>query len=169
MSEQTQALIAAFISQRKCYRCEGCGIVAGAEYTSEPCPECKGTGVLHRHPPIVYVAGPFRADTPWGVLTNVRRAEVVSKQLWDRGVFNICPHLLGANLDKSVPDRVMLAGTLEIARRCDALLLCMGWESSSGTLGEREAMRALGRPVFGEEGFTKGFEALLAWHGQWHT
>lgn len=99
-------------------------------------------------PKVIYVAGPFRGRTPWEVEQNVRRAEEISKVLWGLGVFNICPHTMGRFLDREVPDIVILEGTKEILRRCDAVFVLPNSAGSTGTQGEIAEANLLRMPVF---------------------
>ena len=95
---------------------------------------------------VIYVAGPFRAGNPWGQEQNVRRAEEIALTLWQLGYAVVCPHTMTRFYQNSAPDAVWIDGTLELLRRCDGMVLCPGWESSRGTIGEvREAAR-LGLP-----------------------
>ena len=48
----------------------------------------------------------------------------------------MCPHANTRFFDGQLTDAFWLAGTLELLRRCDAVMLVEGWERSSGTLGE---------------------------------
>lgn len=98
---------------------------------------------------VIYVAGPFRADTPFGVERNVREAEEASLLLWQAGVINICPHTMGRFFDKIVPDDIVLGGTAEIMTRCDAVwVFSKNWKSSSGTQEEIRIAKERGMPVF---------------------
>jgi len=100
---------------------------------------------------VVYVAGPFRAQSPWEQECNVRVAEATSLALWQSGFTAICPHTQTRFFQDApgIPDdSVWLEGTLEMLRRCDYILLCPGWHSSSGTLGEKTEAERLGIPVF---------------------
>lgn len=96
----------------------------------------------------IYVAGPFRASTHWGIVNNVRAAEVLALGVWALGAAAICPHLNTANFQGALPDEVWIDGTLEMLRRCDAVVLVPGWEKSSGTLGEIAEAKRRQMPVF---------------------
>lgn len=85
---------------------------------------------------IIYVAGPYSADTDWRRKQNIQRAEHVAAQLWKMGYYAICPHLNSAFFGGICPERVFLEGGLEMLRRSDAMILVKGWESSRGTLLE---------------------------------
>ncbi len=97
---------------------------------------------------IVYIAGPFRASTPWVVEHNVRKAEGMSLRLWKAGIANITPHLLGRNFDKEIPDDIVLEGMKKIMLKCDAVLVIDGWKGSRGTIAEVSLASEFAIPVF---------------------
>lgn len=96
---------------------------------------------------VVYVAGPFRSVTHWGIVQNVRAAEAVALEVWRAGAVAICPHLNTANFQGAAPDEVWIAGTLEMLRRCDAIMMVDGWRDSSGSCGEWLEATRRGMPV----------------------
>ncbi len=106
---------------------------------------------------LVYVAGPYRADTEHGVHRNIQRAEAVAYQVWKLGCACICPHKNTAYFGGELPDRTWLDGDIEMILRCDAVVLVKGWEQSSGTRAEIESCRAAGIPVF------KTLDELWVW------
>lgn len=85
---------------------------------------------------LIYVAGPYRANTPSEMLDNIRRAEVVAKSVWRMGHAAICPHLNSAFFDGVASDKNFLAGTMMMLDSCDGLVKVEGWEKSIGTLEE---------------------------------
>ncbi len=97
---------------------------------------------------IVYIAGPFRADSAWSIEKNIRRAEALSLEIWRLGAACICPHTNSRFFQGAAPDDVWLRGYLEILKRCDALLTARKWDESDGALAEVEFARARGIPVF---------------------
>ena len=100
---------------------------------------------------VVYIAGPFRASTPWGVECNVRNAEVMALAVAACGAMPMCPHTNTRFFDGQLTAEFWLAGTLELLRRCDALVLVDGWEKSSGTRAEVNEAARLGLPVFAHD------------------
>ena len=127
-------------------------------------------GLRHKRkaPPLVYIAGPFRAVNQWEQERNVRMAEELALDVWQMGGVAICPHTNTRYFQGVLPDHVWLTGDLEIVRRCDALLLCPGWERSVGAQSERTLALKLDIPIFGfrrEEldklqEFIHGYESL---------
>ncbi len=47
---------------------------------------------------VIYVAGPYRSDSAWGVELNVRKAEVVGLQIWHMGAVAMVPGLMKCGL-----------------------------------------------------------------------
>lgn len=99
---------------------------------------------------VVYIAGRFTAPTAWEIEQNVRRAEALAAEVAQLGAMPLCPHtnsrfffgLIGTTAE------FWYDGTLELLRRCDALILVPGWEGSTGTAAEREEAWRLKIPQF---------------------
>jgi len=98
---------------------------------------------------VVYVAGAFRADTQWGIMQNVRKAEEVSLKLWKLGFACICPHTMTQHFQDECPDKIWLDGCLVLLKRCDAIYLVDGWTESEGSLAEYKLARKLGLTIMG--------------------
>lgn len=45
-------------------------------------------------------------------------------------------------------DQDFIDGTMELMRRCDAVIVLSGWQDSKGTLGEIKEATRIGMPVF---------------------
>jgi len=97
---------------------------------------------------LVYIAGPFRAATAWEIEQNVRRAEELALEVARAGAMPVCPHTNTRFFHGQCTDEFWLAGTLELLRRCDAVVAAYGWERSSGSRAEIETAFKLGTPVF---------------------
>jgi hypothetical protein len=97
---------------------------------------------------VVYVAGPYRAKTEYGVLLNIQKAERLALRVWLAGAACICPHKNTAFFGGAAHDDVWLQGDLEMIRRCDAIVCTEGWETSVGATGEVALARSLNIPVF---------------------
>jgi len=111
---------------------------------------------------IVYVAGPFRGLTAWDIEQNVRRAEALGLMVACAGAMPLIPHANTRFFQGQCSDDFWLAGTLEMLRRCDAMVTTEGWERSSGARAEVEEMKRLGRPVF-HDSEVNAFADLTAW------
>lgn len=98
---------------------------------------------------VVYIAGKYRGPNAWAVEQNIRAAEEVAARVWAMGLVALCPHANSRHMEGVASDEHFLAGTLELMRRCDAVVLVPGWGSSAGTRAEIEEAKRLGIPVFG--------------------
>lgn len=96
---------------------------------------------------LIYIAGPYRAADPWRVNLNVHRAECVATMVWEAGHYALCPHANTRHGSSRVTDAQYLAGTMEMMRRCDAVLVLPRYQESEGTLGEIADAEARGIPV----------------------
>jgi len=97
---------------------------------------------------LIYIAGPYRAESAWDIEQNIRSAEKLALECWRRGVAVICPHTNTRFFQGAAPDDVWLKGDLEMLRRCDAVMLVAGWEQSSGAKVEVALAKELGMLVF---------------------
>ncbi len=92
---------------------------------------------------LIYTAGPYRDKRgAWFIQANIRAAESVALELWRMGFAVICPHKNTALFDGSVSsDQVWMDGDLEMVRRCDAIVMLPGSDTSEGAKIElREAV-----------------------------
>lgn len=99
---------------------------------------------------IMYIAGCFRAENAWLIEQNVRAAELVGFEVAKLGAMPLIPHANSRFFQGALPDDFWLEGTLELLRRCDALMLVEGWEKSSGARREVVEAWRLDKPVFDE-------------------
>lgn len=101
---------------------------------------------------LVYVAGPYRAETREGVAQNVAAARHVGRLCVQKGWFPVLPTVNTAHLDHDFPgladDQYWLDGTMEMMRRCDAVVLVDGWQYSSGAKAEIEEARKMDLKVY---------------------
>ena len=102
---------------------------------------------------LVYIAGPYRSQTIWGVEQNVQAAQHAGAQVMRvPGLYPVIPHMNTRHMEGIVDDSHVLAGTLEMLRRCDAVLVIEGWKNSEGARGEVDEAVRLGLPVLYEWG-----------------
>lgn len=103
--------------------------------------------------PVVYVAGPYRARTRAGVELNIQTARRVGALAATKGWSPLIPHANTGHLDEVCEhhDEFWLDATLELMRRCDAVVLCPGWMDSSGTIAEIAEAKRIGIPVYEAE------------------
>lgn len=97
---------------------------------------------------LIYIAGPYRTSTEYGVKCNIYQAEQAALFVWRHGGAAICPHKNTAFFGGACPDEVWLEGDLEIMRRCDGVYALEEWEQSKGAYKEVAEARRLGLPVF---------------------
>lgn len=97
---------------------------------------------------LVYVAGPYRAATAWGIECNIQQARDRGAEVVRAGAYPVIPHSNTSHFDGLAPDAFWLDGTLELMRRCDAVLMCGNWERSSGARAEVAEATRLKLPVF---------------------
>lgn len=97
---------------------------------------------------VVYVSGPYRARTIFGVFLNIWKARRVAMELWKRGYAVICPHMNTAFF----PQGAAFAGKEEenhinyvrgdiaminrMIPRYDVIAMLPGWENSEGAIEE---------------------------------
>lgn len=106
---------------------------------------------------VIYIAGPFRAPTPWLVEQNVRRVEEWGLKVAELGAMPLMPHANTRFFNGLLTDQFWIDGTLELLKRCDACFLIPGWEKSTGARGERDWCFEHDRPAF------EDLRALAVW------
>lgn len=104
--------------------------------------------------PLVYVAGPYRADTPWGIEQNVHNARTWGVALAHAGAYPVIPHSNTAHFDGHASDEFWLEGTLALLRKCAGVILIDGWFRSAGARGEMLEARRLGMPILDCDGWS---------------
>ncbi len=98
---------------------------------------------------VIYIAGKYRGPNAWAVEQNIRAAEDVAARVWAMGMVALCPHANSRHMDGVASDEVFLAGTLELMRRCDAVVLVPNWRDSEGARAEVAEADRLGIEVIG--------------------
>jgi len=110
---------------------------------------------------LVYVAGPYRAETVNGVFDNIAAARAVAVELWQAGFTPVVPHLNSAFMGGVVGDQVILDGDLEILEaisRADGVALFIaGWSYSRGCQIEYEFCQTSAISIF------EDVADLIAW------
>ena len=97
---------------------------------------------------VAFISGPYRSDTPSGIVRNIRSAEAVAVELWRMGYAVICPHMNSALMDGLCPDETWLKGDLEMLRRCDLVVMIPRWRTSEGSKAEAQEAWLRKIPVY---------------------
>ena len=97
---------------------------------------------------VIYIAGKYRDKYPYQIQYHIDCAKELAMQVWKAGDAAICPHLNSAHFEGLNTEQHFIDGTLELMRRCDAVLLVPDWGTSEGTLGEIAEAERLGIPVY---------------------
>lgn len=97
---------------------------------------------------VIYVCGRLRAATGWDVSRNIRAAEEIGFEVAKLGGMPLIPHANTAVFSGTLTDEFWLEGTMELLRRCDAVITVPNWPSSAGARAEVDEAKKLGLPVF---------------------
>jgi len=105
---------------------------------------------------VLYIAGPFSADTAWLTENNVRRAEELALKVCALGnVVALCPHTMYRYFHGMETAQYWYDATLELARRCDGVILLKDWGLSKGAINEYEEANRMNLSVFHENELDK--------------
>ncbi len=97
---------------------------------------------------VIFVCGPYRANSHHEFILNVRKVEAVGCQIWREGAVAICPHLNSFMFSGLCDEDVFLRGYCEVVKRCDALILFPEWIKSVGACSEKAMAEAYEKPIF---------------------
>ena len=100
---------------------------------------------------IVFISGPYRADTECKRHSNIKCAREAAIRWVKKGYYPFTPHLNTANFDNLAPDGLFLNGALTILQYCSILYVLKGWRNSHGTMQEIKTAINLGIPIIYEE------------------
>ena len=80
---------------------------------------------------IIYISGRYRSKWGFlGVALNIWRARRAAQRLWQENWTVICPHMNTAFFNGG--EGIYIRGDLEIVKRCDAIFMLKGWNTSIG-------------------------------------
>ena len=88
---------------------------------------------------VVYITGPYRAETINGIHDNIEAARKVAIEYWRSGVAVICPHLNSAMMFGACEEEIFLEGYFELLKRSDCVVMLNGWAKSKGSIEEHSA------------------------------
>ena len=97
---------------------------------------------------LIYIAGSFRAETPWLIEQNIRAAETIGLEVARMGMAPLIPHSMYRFFQLSMPDAFWESSTMEMMRAADALMVRRGWQGSIGTMSEIAEAKRIGLPIF---------------------
>ena len=100
---------------------------------------------------LIYIAGAYRGKDSHTILMNIYNAEALGMDLvtYIDNVYPVVPHNNTRFWEGLKSPEFFIDGTLELMRRCDAVLVqTIRVETSKGTAGEIEEARRLRIPVF---------------------
>jgi nucleoside 2-deoxyribosyltransferase len=101
---------------------------------------------------VVYICAPFTAPNTWEIEQNVRRAENLALDVAQLGLSPLCPHTNTRYFYGLLPPEFWYEATMELMRRCDAVLVycapCYSHLDSVGCVAEIKEATRLGIPVF---------------------
>lgn len=97
---------------------------------------------------VVYVAGPY-SGTPWEMERNLYRARAAGIVVAELGAMPLIPHSNTPVCFTGTQDEAFwYEGTMELMRRCDAVLFIEGWDRSMGSRSEQVECDRRGLPHF---------------------
>lgn len=117
---------------------------------------------MKRFTHMVYISGPYSAETPYLKNKNIRRAIEVHEAATAAGFVVYCPHTTSHPLDgmPGMEHQDWLLHDFEVIRRCDAVVLTPMWETSNGATQEVDFARQHNIPIFRSvESAVKYFDA----------
>ena len=108
---------------------------------------------------LIYVAGKYSGSNYSEIENNIRRAEKASMKLWARGWAVITPHLNTAHFEQYekvgsvnyITYNMMINGTMEMLKRCDAIFMLNDWAQSEGSIGEHQFAINNGYDIYYED------------------
>lgn len=114
---------------------------------------CDGQTLPPAKTPLIYIAGPYAASVLRTLEANIRVARAAAEYVLAAGGYPVTPHLLTGGMEDIPgmprrPDEYYYAATLELLRRCDAVLLLPDWRQSRGAVAEHAEAQRLGLPVY---------------------
>ena len=96
----------------------------------------------------VYISGPYRSDSEWGLQQNIDYARDVARQVWKWGFAAFCPHMNSAHFGgKDIKDKTFLSGDILWLDCADAVIMLPHWDQSAGATKEFYSARKRNIPT----------------------
>ena len=92
---------------------------------------------------VIFVSGPYSADSNLEILSNIIKAVKVANELWRKGWVVICPH--GNTFMMEGDYQMFIDGNLELIDRSDAVFMMQGWARSKGAVREHNYAKYVAR------------------------
>lgn len=101
---------------------------------------------------LVYVAGKYSGETREEVQANIDLAETVGKALLKNGCAPLIPHKITSHWDtdpqfQRFEHKDWMRACIVMLNKCDAIIMCPGWQDSKGARQEHEYATICGIPV----------------------
>lgn len=98
---------------------------------------------------LLYVAGSYGARNGRTVADHIDIAREAAIAIWKTGNYALCPHMNTAHMDDDIDNpELFYAGTMELLRRCDGIVMLQDWQDSPGATTELKHALAVGMPVW---------------------
>ena len=116
--------------------------------------------------PLVYIAGPYRSESAWGIEQNIQVARRAGAEVACLGAYPVIPHANTSHFEGLLPDHLpddefWLKATLALMMKCDAVKTIDGWEKSFGACQECKVAKEMSIPVF------HSIVSLQPWINRW--
>ena len=110
------------------------------------------------------MAGKLTGKNNFEIAQNVAAAEDVGLLVAEAGAMPLIPHSnTGLKFFGTINEQFWYDGTMELLRRCDAVIMVPGWEASKGAQAEREEALRMDLPVLALEWHVLRITAIKAW------
>lgn len=96
----------------------------------------------------VYIAGPYRAQTTWGIHRNIENAKSWGLEVAKLGGNPFIPHANTGYYDGELPCQYWLDADIEWLEFCDCMFVMPGSEASEGVANEIAYCELQGIPVY---------------------
>jgi hypothetical protein len=98
---------------------------------------------------LLYIAGCYAPKDGRTVDDHIELAKEASIAIWKTGNYALCPHMNTAHLDDEIDNpELFYAGTMEVLRRCDGIVMLENWEESQGAIAELAYAQDAGMPIW---------------------